>query len=349
MITIKYYRIFYLIILVIISYFSIKYVPGLIFIAIFLIGLIDYRCFNNQRKKIYSNFSTADTIYDQVKYIDLGSKDAPVILFSTGGGAGIDSAMTFDWLIDAGYRIIAVNRPGYYNMPVDIVDSIEGHAKIYYEVVKKLGIKEVNIFGLSMGGLSSLYYAQMYPVNSMVLWSPITGEYHPNKEAIKSPLGKLVMSDKAKNIISWMMARFADYFPKAMAASFLSTEADLSKKEINEIAKWVVQNPNEKRRMIQFVHSLTPMNQLFIGMMDEVEKASTNHTFNWEAIDMPVLAYGSIVDKDISRDHFDRLNNYLVNGELRFVKAGGHFCWWGDEGEIVQKETLKFFNTYTNK
>mgnify|MGYP001791186421 FL=1 len=313
-------------------------------LAIGVAGTLDYRRFVKQRKAVFNSFSEADTKYGKVKYVDIGPKDGPVILFSTGGGAGIDLVEMFDWLVNAGYRMIAVNRPGYYDLPVDAVDSIEGHAAIYHEVITYLGVKEVNVFGVSMGGLSSLYYAQSYPTKSMVLWCPVTGEYHPNQEAVNSPLGKLIMSDKAKDMISWLTTRSVNLFPKAIVASLLNAEAKLDKREIEEIAKSVVQDDDEKRRLIQFVHSLAPMSQIYPGMMDELEKAAQEHHFDWSKIDIPVLAYASPVDKDVSQDHFDRLSTNLVNGEVRFVRAGGHFVWWGSEGEEVREETLNFFD-----
>ena len=313
------------------------------------IGIVDYRRFMARRKKVFDTFLVAETKYGEIKYVDIGSKDNPVVLFSTGGGAGIDLVNMLDWLVDRGYRVIAVNRPGYYNMPINTVDSIEGHADIYHEVIKSLGIGEVNVFGVSMGGLSSLYYAQKYPVRSMLLWCAITGKYQPNQEALDSPLGKLVMSDKAKNIISWFMTRSVDLFPKATAANFLKTEANLTKNERNKLAQWVVTDNDEKRRLVQFVHALAPMSQLYPGMMDELEKASSEHTFDWSKINMPVLAYASTVDKDVSPVHPDRLEKHLVNGECRFVKAGGHFTWWGEEGRSVVEGSLQFFDRFNKE
>ncbi len=313
-------------------------------LAIGLAGAVDYRRFMQQRKAVFDSFLEADTKYGKVKYVDIGPKDGPVILFSTGGGAGIDLVEMFDWLVNAGYRIIAVNRPGYYDLPIDVVDSIAGHAAIYHEVITYLGISEVNVFGVSMGGLSSLYYAQSYPTKSMVLWSPLTGQYLPKKEALESPFAKLFLSPKMQDSISWLMRRTFDLLPGLMLTSLLQAEAEMEKGEIKEVVGAILNDPSEKRRTTQIVHSLAPMSQIYPGMMDELEKTGKEHLFDWSKIDMPVLAYASPIDKDVSQDHFDRLSNNLVNGECRFVRAGGHFVWWGTEGKEVQAETLKFFD-----
>ncbi len=314
--------------------------------CVIILGWIDYRNFIKNRKKAYEKFLIADTPYGKVEYLDMGPKDGPVILFANGGGSGIDGMLALDWITQKGYRIICVNRPGYYNLPVDAVDSIEGHAKIYHEVIKYLGISEVNVFGISMGGLSSLYYAQLYPANvkSMVLWSAVTGEYHPKQEALDTPLGRLVLGDKGKDLISWMLVRSAQIFPKTTVRIFLKAEADLSKNEIKQLAASIVKDKDEIERLVKFVKSLTPMSHIYEGMMDELEKSSLPRSFDWNKIDMPVLTVFSTIDKDVSYDHFERLKNNLVNGEFTLLKGCGHFVWWGPEGKKVIRETMEFLD-----
>ncbi len=293
-----------------------------------------------------SGFKSAETVFGKVIYIDIGPAEGEVILFSSGGGAGLDLVYAFDWLVQEGFRLISINRPGYFDLEVDVVDSIEGHADIYQEVIKYLGIKEVNVFGVSMGGLSALYYAKKYPTKSLVLWSAVTGEYHVKKEATDSLFGKLVMSNHGKRILSILLLASAKIFPKLTIQALLETEADLEKKKIEEIAKQVVKNPERKREFILFIESITPMDSLYQGMMSEVEKTKELPAVNWENITCPVLAVYSTVDKDVSIDHAQRLDEMIPDLKLIYVEAGGHFVWWGEEGEKVIKKTINFFKKH---
>jgi pimeloyl-ACP methyl ester carboxylesterase len=311
---------------------------GLLFISF----VVDYQRFLTQRRNVSHQFLTVDTIYGEVEYLDLGPKGGPVILFSTGGGSGIDSVYAFDWLVNHGFRIIAVNRPGYYKLPVDVVDSIKGHAHIYHAVICKLDIQDVHLFGVSMGGLAALYYAQLYPVKSMVLWSAVTGTYHPNQDATESLLGKLFMTDKGKDFISWMMDRSARLFPKATVRALLKAESNLSKEEMKQVIDSLMDG-EEKKRFIQFISSLAPMSQLYTGMMDEVQKSASEQQITWEQLRMPILAIHSSVDEDVGMEHFQRLKDHLPHGEYMEVRAGGHFVWWGAEGKEVIKRTVAFF------
>lgn len=96
----------------------ISILPIVVFLVV--IGFVDYQLFFKQRKMVFNGFSEADITYGKVKYLDLGPKDHNAVLFSKGGGSGIDLVTAFDWLIDGGYRIIAINSPRYYGMPVNV-------------------------------------------------------------------------------------------------------------------------------------------------------------------------------------------------------------------------------------
>lgn len=291
------------------------------------------------------NYKSIHTKFGDIRYAEIGQKGNPVILFSTGGGASYDLVYAFEWLAKEGYRLIAVNRPGYFDLPLDVADSIEDHAAIYYEVIKELGITEsVNVFGISMGGLAALYYAKNYPTKSLVLWSAVTGKYEVNNDSANSVIGKLFLSSKGKNIVSKMMLFSAKYFPEKTAESFLKTEADLSSKQRKQIAKEMMSNIESKKEFQIFIQSTTPMALLYDGMMDEVAKAEQLTDVDWTTITCPTLSVHSTIDIDVPISHSKRLKQMIPNLETKYVKAGGHFVWWGDEGKVTIDTTLEFFN-----
>ncbi|MGB0525492.1 MAG: alpha/beta fold hydrolase [Flammeovirgaceae bacterium] len=289
------------------------------------------------------DYKVVKTSYGTIRYLEIGPIAGEVMLFSTGGGAGFNSVRAFEWLAQQGFRIISINRPGYFDLPIEAAATLEGHADIYHEVIRQLGITEkIHVFGVSMGGLSALYYAKKYPTKSLVLWSAVTGSYKVNEAAAKSGLGKLVLSNKGKKIISWLLVTSAKLFPKETISTFLKTEAILTHQERKAIAKQVVKNPESKREFLIFVDSMTPMDLLYDGMMDEIQKARELKTIDWTTIHCPTFAVHSTIDPDVPIEHAKRLEAMLPNIEMMYVKAGGHFVWWGDEGEQVKKATANF-------
>ena len=91
-------------------------------------------------------YKSVQTAYGAVQYLDAGPLKGEIILFSTGGGTSFKAASAFEWMFNEGYRILSINRPGYYDLPLSEVSSIAEHADIYYAVVKSLKIeKKINV------------------------------------------------------------------------------------------------------------------------------------------------------------------------------------------------------------
>ncbi|WMX13265.1 alpha/beta hydrolase [Aureispira sp. CCB-E] len=295
------------------------------------------------------DYKVASTKYGLVRFTEIGPKNGEVILFSTGGGASFMSVHAFEWLVAEGFRVIAINRPGYFDLPIKDSYTLESHADIYHEVINYLGVKDkIHVFGVSMGGLSALYYAQKYPTQSLVLWSSVSGKYCINEQAANSGLGRLVLSKSGKNIISWLLLTSAKLFPKKTIETFLKTEADLDRQERILLAKQIVQNQSRKKEFMTFVKSMTPMGALYEGMMDEVAKAANLQTVDWTNITCPTFAVHSIVDIDVSIEHAQRLEKMIPAIKMMYVRAGGHFVWWGEEGEQVKHATKDFLLKVTS-
>ena len=153
-----------------------------------------------------------------------------------------------------------------------------------------------------------------------------------------------MLSNSGKKVVSWLLKASARLFPKSTIRAFLKTEADLTKKEQRKIAKEVVSNPESRREFDIFVESMTPMDALYEGMMDEVEKAQELGATDWTNIECPTYAVHSTIDIDVGLDHPKRLERMIPNLHMDYVKAGGHFVWWGDEGQQVKLNTLRFLD-----
>ncbi len=292
----------------------------------------------------------APTTFGKVRYMEIGPRDGEVILFATGGAVGYDSVRAFDWLAKKGFRLICVNRPGYYDLPIDSILALDAHADIYHKVLISIGIKKsVHVFGVSMGGLSALYYAKKHPTKSLVIWSGVSGKYVVNEESENSTMGKLVLSKHGKKSVSSLLKLSARFFPKSTIKTFLKASANLNRKQRTAIATQIVNNKNAKKEFLLFVESMTPMDALFQGTMDEVDKAAKLEDVDWSTIQCPTFAVYSTVDKDVSLEHAKRLEQMIQGIRMKYVIAGGHYVWWGIEGERVKKATISFLLNVVGK
>lgn len=315
----------------------------IVVVLIVMVAFFDYKLFISKRMKEINNLKQIETKYGLVEYIDIGKQDDPPVLFCTGGGAGIDSIYAFDWFVDHGFRMIAVNRPGYYNCKIENKGSIELHADIYHEVLTELDVEMPHVFGISMGGVSALYYASKYKAKSLVLWSAVTGKYTVQEDSADTALGKMVLSPKGKKLVSWLLYRSAQLMPRLTQKEFIKPEADLDNKTINHITRQTMADPVAKKEFLIFARSMTPMDMIFNGMMEEVDMTLKEFHVDWNRITMPLMAYFSPQDKDVTMDHSQRLIDKVDGADIRYVKACGHYVWWGDERSEVIKGTLDFF------
>ncbi|WP_428268084.1 alpha/beta fold hydrolase [Haliangium sp.] len=312
-------------------------------LALVLASVLDYRRFQTQRRRVEQSFLRLDLPWGALPYVDVGPRDGPVVLVCTGGGAGIDSVAALDELTEAGYRLIAVCRPGYYDVPLTAAPTLADHADLYHAVISALELGAVHVFGLSAGGPSALYYAARYPTRSLVLWSAVTGPYVPNRESMETPLGRLVLAKRGQALVSWSLWRFARWMPRTTMTTFLRAEATLDRKEIARVIDETLRDRRDRDRFKTFVASTTPMSKLYSGMMDEIDKMGAEWAPDWASIQAPTLAVGSPVDKDVSYDHLERIRARLPNAQIMSVRAGGHFVWWGREGREVLAATLAHF------
>lgn len=311
-------------------------------VALAALVVIDFLRWRSARRAVQRSFQIAHVRGFDVPYLVVGPPDGPPVLLSTGGGSGIDSVHAMPWLTDAGYRLIAICRPGYYGVPLEAAPSLRAQADLYAEVLCALGVREpVHVFGVSAGGPTALHYAAKHPTRSLLLWSAVTGRYIPNQESMDSALGRLVLSTRGQALISWLLSRSARWMPRTTMATFLRTESTLGAPEIDVVVEQTLASAVHRRRFRTFVDSTTPMTELYTGMMHELHEMGEDWTADWARIRAPTLAVASPVDKDVGADHIERVARQLLSATILEVRAGGHFVWWGHEGEDVIEASLQ--------
>lgn len=266
------------------------------------------------------------------------------ILFVYGGGSGPDSIQQFDWLAQAGYRLISVNRPGYLEMSIPSGTTFESQADSYADLLNVLGVSKVHVFGVSMGGPTALYFAERHrgKTQSLVLWSAVTGNYAPDPGSLDTLISKAVLHPRFKGVMSWLLARAAVLFPAQVMASFLRATADLESDAKARLIRQELSGPSQRREFCHFINSLTPMSMRFDGMMLEIELAARDWSCPLHHYKGPLFSAHSSIDIDVPIDHQNRLREKRPDGQFMTVKAGGHFCFWGVEGQLVRNGTLSF-------
>jgi len=92
------------------------------------------------------------------------------VLYFHGTGAGNDIVPIIEHaLIDAGFRLIVPNRPGYYATPLSCGRTPEDCADLAADVLDRLGIQGAAVIGTSGGGLAAASFATRHATRTVAL------------------------------------------------------------------------------------------------------------------------------------------------------------------------------------
>lgn len=171
----------------------------------------------------------------QIHYNDAGSGDAVFMLHGSGPGASGWSNFhrQVDTFVDAGYRVILPDSPGWNKSDPVVVDSgyrSDINAAAIKGLMDVLKIERAHLIGNSMGGINALTFALAYPdrLNKLIimggggvgpsLFSPLPlegiklllGTYaNPSMESLKRMLDVFVF-DPSKLTEDLIKGRFAN-------------------------------------------------------------------------------------------------------------------------------------------
>jgi pimeloyl-ACP methyl ester carboxylesterase len=97
-----------------------------------------------------------------VEYVSIGA--GPAVLALHGAMGGHDQSLLLARTIgEAGYRYVALSRPGYLGTPLAAGRSPEEQADLYAEVMDALGIRAAALMAVSGGGPSAIHFALRQP------------------------------------------------------------------------------------------------------------------------------------------------------------------------------------------
>jgi pimeloyl-ACP methyl ester carboxylesterase len=88
---------------------------------------------------------------EQLSYTEYGNITGFPILIQHGMIASINEGNLFQNLIEKGFRLICIARPGYGFSSPYILENIAEYGKLISDLVKYLGIQSFDVFGISSG------------------------------------------------------------------------------------------------------------------------------------------------------------------------------------------------------
>ena len=128
-----------------------------IFIILLRIGFVRWK---KSASRVMDDGDVMETTMGKIHYKLSG--EGPVLFFMHGGPGGIDQGFFLEGLVEEGYSLLVVSRPGYLRTPF-VPLSYEEQVDQYVELLDKLLIDKVVVMGYSAGGPLALTFANKYP------------------------------------------------------------------------------------------------------------------------------------------------------------------------------------------
>jgi pimeloyl-ACP methyl ester carboxylesterase len=246
------------------------------------------------------------------------------VLAIHGSGGGFDQGLEFVGpLANYGFRLIAPSRFGYLRTPAPERFTLESQADAYADLLERLDLKKVVVFGSSAGALSAMQFAIRHPqrCEALVLLVPASHapDRRPNESAAESRFAETVMMAALRSdFLFWSAIRFA---PDAMTRLILATEPAVVHGADQE----------EQARVRKILRHILPVSRRAEGLLFDSRTAGNPPPMELEKIDCPLLAISADDDLYGTAASARHVAASVPDGTLHLYRQGGHLLVGHDE------------------
>jgi len=317
----------------------------LLVIIVFIILLtISFMRWKKSKSRVMDDGDVMKTSNGEIHYNLIG--EGPVLFFMHGGPGGIDQVTLIDDLVQEGYSLLVVSRPGYLRTPF-VPLSYEEQVDQYVELLNKLAIDKVVVMGYSAGGPLALYFANNYPERTyaLVMEAGVSTIFeNPSEEVMDSFLAKLFMSKRIQDFMSWIAVITIKIAFKMVFKSMLKIETLLDKEKINKFTELVSNDKERKMWLKKLVDTTVPMSIRKLGLNHDLELLTSIEKIPVGNINAKSLLIYSKEDNDVKWLNAEYLQTNLKDFEL-LVTHGGHLMWIGEDMDKIKLKRIEFLKS----
>jgi pimeloyl-ACP methyl ester carboxylesterase len=313
----------------------------IVFIILLTIGFMRWK---KSAIRILNDGEVMKTSNGEIHYKLTG--EGPVLFFMHGGPGGTDQAVLLDYLVQEGYSLLIVSRPGYLRTPFNPL-SYEEQVDQYAELLDKLSIDKVVVMGYSAGGPLALYFANKYPerIHALVMEAGISTEYeNPSGEVMDSFWARLFLNNRIQDFLSWITVITIKIAFKRLFKSMLRIETLLDKEEIKKFAELVSNDKERKMWLRNLIDTTVPMSLRKLGLNHDLELLTSIEKIPVDNINVKSLLIYSKEDSDVKWLNAEYLMTNLKDFEL-MVAHGGHFMWIGEDMDKIKSKRIEFLKS----
>lgn len=264
----------------------------------------------------------AKTARGEVEYIERGEGDPVLFVHGSPGGAD-QGALMGAFLVDAGYRVIALSRPGYLGTPFDETNATpHAQADLEAALLDSLGIDRCSLICWSGGGPSSYRLAATHPerVAKLVAVAAVSTRYtfeHPGEERLLT--GRFG---------AWMMGELVRHAPKQVIKMTAKEEGDLTKEQVRELSAHIWDDQAKRDFVLAWMGTVTGARKA--GFENDRKQFPQLDGLDLASITSPTLLVHGTADADVPPDHSEHALGQVPAAEILRVENGTHVAAWTD-------------------
>jgi pimeloyl-ACP methyl ester carboxylesterase len=246
-------------------------------------------------------------------------------------------------LLDDGFRLIALNRPGYYGTPLSCGRSPDDSADLGAELLRELGIERAVIIGTSGGGPSACRLAARHPQTTaaLVLQCALA---HPfdSRQWMPPNLGLLLP-----------LFRHIRFFMPVLRFGHRQQIRKLARKTF--VSQCMSKERFAELRDSPELHSLGRLlADSMIRCYGQQPAGTENDWVAWTgdpwltplSVECPTLILHDRADAVVPFAHAEWAMRCISAGELCEVDTGGHLIWVGKDRERLRRVRTKFIKRH---
>jgi pimeloyl-ACP methyl ester carboxylesterase len=305
---------------------------------------IGFKRWKKSAIRVMDDGEVMETAMGKIHYKLTG--EGPVLFFMHGGPGGIDQGFPLDYLVQEGYSLLVVSRPGYLRTPF-VPLSYEEQVDQYVELLDKLAIDKVVAMGYSAGGPLALNFANKYPerTHALVMEAGVSTVYgNPSEEVMDSFWAKLFLSNRIQDFLSWITVIAIKIAFKMTFKSIIRMETLLDKEGIKKFTDLVSHDKERRMWLTKFFDTTFPMSLRKLGLNHDIELLTSIEKIPVDNINVKSLLVYSKEDNDVKWLNAEYLETNLKDFEL-LVTHGGHFMWIGEDMDKIKSKRIEFLKS----
>lgn len=277
---------------------------------------------------------TAKTALGVVEYVDVGQ--GPVVVALHGAMGGYDQSLILAQTIgNAGYRYLAMTRPGYLGTPISSGKTPEQQGDLIAALLDTLTITRAGVMAVSGGGPSAVQFGLRHPIRcaGLILVSTCA-----DKVNTPIPLSFKVMKYLAR--WRWFAQRFCNR----------------AQKDLKAVAKRSIRDPQVLARTIDdpdtwplfstmLLSTFDRMGQRIDGTENDIEISRTA-THPLENLNVPVLIVHGTQDRLVQYEiHAKMYETRVPKAEMLAVEGGEHVAIFTHRN-MVRARVIEFMQRH---